>query len=286
MAFHFAARRAEHPARGDGAGGGAGGAGLHLRRAERARHVLPRQDHHRALLVPRDILPERAAVRLSLFPLQPGHSSCQGRGCVADPAGRPYRRCRSAVARHRKRRRQAVVAGRSVVAVARRPRAVDPEHSGAGRRRRCRGRGSRFRAARQVDRAHRHGAVGVRAGSPSGNGPDAGAPAEADRQPAAVPGERGGAAVDRGCGRRPAVAPQRKDRLRPARSAGEGQGRDRHRRWRLDRFGDLRPAGDVRCRAAADHRELRTRAIRHSRSADRQGDADRDRRPHRGHPRS
>jgi FlaA1/EpsC-like NDP-sugar epimerase len=38
MALHFAARCAEHPARGDGADARAAGAGLHFRRAQRSRH--------------------------------------------------------------------------------------------------------------------------------------------------------------------------------------------------------------------------------------------------------
>ena len=42
-----------------------------------------------------------------------------------------------------------------------------------------------------------------------------------DRQPPAFAGERGCAAADDGCRRGPAAAPQRKDRLRAPRSAGE-----------------------------------------------------------------
>ena len=122
MALHFAAGRAEHPARGDGADARAAGAGLHLRRAERPRHVLPRQDHHRSLLVSRGVLSERLALRLSLFPLHARASSRQGGGCVADAADRPRRGRRNSVARNRKWRRQADLAGRPAVAVERRSR--------------------------------------------------------------------------------------------------------------------------------------------------------------------
>ena len=85
----------------------------------RQRHVLPRQGHHRPLLVPRDVLPERVALCLSLFSLYPRAPSCPHRGCVADAADRPRRRCRDSAARHRKRRGQAALAGRRVVAVER-----------------------------------------------------------------------------------------------------------------------------------------------------------------------
>ena len=69
VAFRLAARPDEHPARGDRAGGVAVGARLRAGRAERARAVLLRQNHDRAVLVTPDRLPERIAHRLSLFPL-------------------------------------------------------------------------------------------------------------------------------------------------------------------------------------------------------------------------
>ena len=55
---------------------------------------------------------------------------------AADAAGRPCRGCRNPAAWNRKRRRQADLAGRPVIAVSGRPRPADPEHSGAGRHRR------------------------------------------------------------------------------------------------------------------------------------------------------
>ena len=82
-----------------------------------------------------------------------------------------------------------------------------------------------------------------------------------DRQPPAVAGERRRAAADHGRRRGPAAAPQREDRLRASRSPGEGQIGHRHRRRRLDRFGDLRPRCDVRRRAAAGDREFGAGAL-------------------------
>ena len=99
-----------------------------------------RQDHHHPVLVPRDIVPQRAALRLSLFPLYARPPPCPRRGRLADAADRPRRRRRGAVARHRERRGQADLAGRHAVAVDGRPRPVDPQHSGARRHRRHRGR--------------------------------------------------------------------------------------------------------------------------------------------------
>ena len=88
-----------------------------------------------------------------------------------------------------------------------------------------------------------------------------------DRQPPAVAGERRYAAADGGRGRGSAAASQRKDRLCAARSAGEEQVGHRHRRRRLDRFGDLRPRRDVRRRAIAGDREFRAGALRGDGSA-------------------
>ena len=144
-----------------------------------SRPVLSRQDHHRPLLVSRGVLPERAALCLSLFPLYARAPPRPDRGCLAGAADRPRRRCRDPAARHRKRRGQAVLAGRRVVAVAGRSRADDPQYSGAGRHRRYRGRDPRFREAQQADRARGDDAVGVRARGASRIRPDAGAPARA-----------------------------------------------------------------------------------------------------------
>ena len=126
-----------------------------------------------------------------------------------------------------------------------------------------------FERARQADRAHRDDAFGVRAGSAARSRPDARPPARHDRQPAAVAGKRRSAAADRGCGRGPAAAPEREDRLRAARSAGEEQVGHRHRRRRLDRFGDLRARRDVRRGAAAGDREFGAGALCRHRSAGR-----------------
>ena len=207
------------------------------------------------------------ALCLSLFSLYARASSCAGGGCVADAADRPRRRCRNSFARNRKRRRQADLAGRPVVAVDGRSRPVDPQYSGAGRDRRYRGRDRRFRKAQQADRARGHDAVGVRPRGAPRSRSDARAPAGADRQPPAIAGERGDAAADDGCRRGPAAAPQRKHRLRAARSSGEEQGGHRHRRWRFDRFGDLRPRRDIRRGAVAGDREFRAGALCRDRSA-------------------
>ncbi len=261
MALHFAAGRVEHPACRHGAGARAAGAGLHFRRAQRSRHVFRRQGHHRPLLVPRGVLPERVALCLPLFSLHPRPPSCPHRRRLAGAADRPCRRCRDPVARDRERRRHPAVAGRRVVAVDGRPRPVDPQHSGARRHRRHRGRDSRFRPARKADHARGDDALGVRSGGASRGRPDAGAPARADRQPAAVAGERGYAAVDDGRGRGPVAAIQRRDRLRASRSAGQRQGGHRHRRRRFDRIGDLRPCRDLRRRAVAGDRKFRAGAL-------------------------
>ena len=149
-----------------------------------------RQGHHRPVLVPRGVLPERAALCLSLFSLHAGAPPCPDRGRFAGAADRPRRGCRDPAARHRKRRGHAAVAGRRVVAIDGRSRPVDPQHSGAGRHRRHRGCDPRFCPARKADHARGDDAVGVRAGGASRSRADAGAPARADRQPAAVAGKR------------------------------------------------------------------------------------------------
>ena len=261
MAFHFAAGCAEYPARGHDTDAGTAGAGLHFCRAQRPRQLLPRQGHHRSVLVPRGIFPQRVALCLPLFPLHARPASCPHRWRLADVAGRPRRRCGNPAARHRKRRRHAAVAGRRVVAVDGRPRPVDPQCSGARRHRRHRGRDPRFRQTRQADRARGDDAVGVRSGGAPGSRPDAGAPAWGDRQPPAVAGERRCAAADDGRRRGPAAALQRRYRLCAPRSAGERQGGDRHRRRRLDRFGDLRTCRHLRRRAVAGDRKFGAGAL-------------------------
>ena len=162
VAVYFVAGCVEYPARGHRAHSRAAGAGLYFCRAQRLRHVLPRQDHHRSLLVPRGVVPERAALCLSLFSLHAGAPSCPQRGCIADAAGRPRGGCGNPAARNRERRRQAAVAGRRAVAVVGRSRAVDTQHSGAWRHRRHRGCDPRFRKARQADHPRGHDAVGIR----------------------------------------------------------------------------------------------------------------------------
>ena len=151
MAFHFAPRCAEHPARGDRSDGRARRAGLclHFRGIERQGAGAVRPYHHRALLVSPGVRAERAPFRLSLFPLFARSPPCPDRRGVVDPADRPRRRRRGAVARDRERRRQAALAGRRAVAVGRGPRAVDPQRAGARRHRRCRGRGPRLCRTRE-----------------------------------------------------------------------------------------------------------------------------------------
>ncbi len=295
MAFHFAAGRAEHSARRDRADLRAVGAGLHFRRAqpsgqadraESSDAVLPRQGHHRSLLVSRGVLPERPALCLSLFPLFAHPLPRKDRGSLAGASDRPGGRCRNTSARNRKRRRQASVARRGAVAVARRSRPVDPQYAGARRRRRHRGRDRRFRPAQQADRAGGHDTVGVRAGCPARINSDAGAQAGADRQPPAVAGKRGSAAADGGRGRGSAAASEREYRLRPPRGAGEGQGGHRHRGRRFDRLGDLRARRHLRRVATAGDREFGARALRRHRSAGGASDRRRHRGPDRGYSRS
>ncbi len=105
--------------------------------------LLLRQDHHPAVLVPADVLPGRLAHRLPLFPLRAHAPARQGRRRDADAGARQRRRRRSAAARDRERRGQEDLAGRHPLAVAARPRPVDPRHPGARRHRRSRARGRR-----------------------------------------------------------------------------------------------------------------------------------------------
>ena len=138
MAFHFAAGRAQHPARRHGADARAAGARLHLHRAQRPRHLLRRQDHHHPVLVPRNIVPQRVALCLPLFSLHEGPPPCPHRRRLAGASGRPRRRRRGVAARDRERRGHQRLAGRRAVAVDGRSRPVDPQYSGARRHRRHR----------------------------------------------------------------------------------------------------------------------------------------------------
>ena len=83
MAVRLVAGSVQHFPRRDGAGPVAAGARLCAGRAQHARRLLLRQDHDRALLVPPDVLPRRAADRVSVFPLRAHAPSCDG-----DRAGR------------------------------------------------------------------------------------------------------------------------------------------------------------------------------------------------------
>ena len=220
MAIYFAARRAEHRAGSDRADARARGAGLYFCLAEHRHHVLYRQGHHRSLLVSRGILSQRLALCLSLFPLHARSPSCAHRRRFPDAVDRQRRRCRDSFAWDRKRRGQADLAGRPVIAIECRPRPVDPQHSRARRHRRHRGCDRRFRKARQADLARGDDTLGVHSRGASRSRPDARQAARADRQPAAVAGGRRHAALDGGRGRGPAAAPKREHRLCPPRSAG------------------------------------------------------------------
>ncbi len=220
-----------------------------------------RPHHHRSLLVSPGIRAERAPVRLSLFPLFACPPPCQDRRGVVDPADRPRCGRRGAAARDRERRRQAALAGRRAVAIGRRPRAVDPQRSGARRHRRCRGCDPRLCRARQADIAARHDAIGLRTRGASRSGSDAREAAGPDRQPPAVARKRRRAAADQRCRRGPAAARQREDRLRAPGNPGEGQGGHRHRGRGLDRLGNLRPRRDVRRLATAGDREFGAGAV-------------------------
>ena len=123
VALHLAAGPLNHRPRLDRAGDLAARARLRSAGAERLRHVLLRQDHDPALLVPADVLPWRHARRLPLFPLRAHAAARQGRRRDADADARPRRRRRSAAARHRKRR-GARRSGRSACCRRRRPTAA------------------------------------------------------------------------------------------------------------------------------------------------------------------
>ena len=179
MAFHLVAGRAEYSACRHGADARASGGGLHFCGTKCSRHVFCRQDRHRPVLVPRGVLPGRVALCLPLFPLHQGTSPRPDRWRVAGALDRPCRRRRDPAARDRKRRRHPAVAGRCPVAVDGRSRPVDPQHPGAGRHRRRRGRDPRFCPTRKADHARGDDALGVRAGGAPRGRADAGAQARA-----------------------------------------------------------------------------------------------------------
>ena len=222
--------------------------------------VRPHND--RSLLVSPGVRPERAPLRLSLFPLFARPPPCPDRRGVVDPAGRPRRRRRGAAARDRERRRQAALAGRRAVTIGRGPRAVDPQRSGARRHRRRRGCDPRLCRTGKADFAAGHDAIGFRSRSPSRSGSDAREADRPDRQPPAVARKRRRAKADQRRRRGSPAAAQRKDRLRASRNPGEGQGGHRDRGRGLDRFGNLRPRRHVRRLATACGREFGAGALR------------------------
>ena len=115
------------------------------------RHVLFRQDHHRALFRHPDRVPQRARAspiatsrRQDATPRRPRRQCHSG----LDPG--PCGRRRGAAPRDGKRRDGEDLAGRPAVAVAVRPRRQRPRRAGAGRLRRSRtGRGRSFASARR-----------------------------------------------------------------------------------------------------------------------------------------
>ena len=138
----------EHHARGDGAGRVAAGARLHPGRAQRARAVLLRQDHHRPLLGAADGVPGRLQGRLPLLPLHPHPAAGARRRGQSDARPRTRRRRRSAAARDRERRGQEDLAGRHPLAVPGRSGPGHPRHSRSRRFRAPGSRGQRPRPAR------------------------------------------------------------------------------------------------------------------------------------------
>src|SRR5262249_8414870 len=90
VALYLAAPPLQHRARRNRAGGDIVGARLRARGPERLRHVLLRQDYDCPLLVAADRISLRTAHRLSLFPLYPHASACQGRRFDADARPRPH----------------------------------------------------------------------------------------------------------------------------------------------------------------------------------------------------
>ncbi len=282
MALHLAAGPLQYLPRQYGAGRLAARRRLCPGRAQRLWPILLRQDHHPALLVPADILPGRLAGRLPLFPLHAHDPARPGRRRHPDAGARPRRRRGSAAARGRKRRGQEHLDGRRAVALARRPRAVDPRRAGARRRRRPRNGGRRSRQPRHAGRPPGDGAVGAVAGCAPGVDPGARPQARPDREPIAVARFAGpGHAARAGGGGGSAAAAERQHRLPAAGELRQRQGGGGDRRRRLDRLGDLRPARHLRRRPPAGHRKFRAGAARGAGSAERQAVQGRHRRAHR-----
>src|SRR3954451_24137086 len=109
MALHFLTGRLEYRSSSNRADASVGAAGLCLRRADdsgstaaavTATAILSRQDHYHSILVPRDILSERFAFCLSIFPLFANPLPCPQRRSFADPSDRPCRGCGGTPAGH------------------------------------------------------------------------------------------------------------------------------------------------------------------------------------------
>src|SRR5947209_9881845 len=109
MALYLLAGCLEYRSGSNRADASVGAAGLCLGRpddsgstagAVTATAILSRQDHHRSLLVPRDILSECFAFCLSIFPLFANPLSRPERRSLAGSSDRPCRRCGGTPARH------------------------------------------------------------------------------------------------------------------------------------------------------------------------------------------
>ncbi len=278
MAVHVAAgAAADHPGVA-GARDFAACARLRAAVTQVLRHVLLRQGHDCPLFRDPDDIPQRDTHRLPLFP-RGAHAAAgarRGRHRDADPRARSRRR--GAAPCDRKRRTVKHLAGRSAVAGALRPGRKRARRAGDGRVRRSRQRGGAAAQAQDAGDAARPDAFGVRAGQRGRIRGAAGTAARVDHQPAALAGRaRPHAAAHPGGGRGPVVAAERQDRLRAAADVPRRQVRRRHRRWRLDRLGDLRPRGDIRRGAAAAGGEFGAGALRSAGAARGQRDADADR---------
>ena len=218
VAVRVAAGPDEHHARGDGAGGVAAGARLHPGRAQRARAVLLRQDHHRPLLGAADGVPGRPPGSATATSATPAPGSRR-----APP--RPIRRSSS----------DAPPTPKCCCARSRAARSRRPGRSASSRRRRA-DQGQAIRgipvlgdfelleaavndlaAARHRHLARDLHAVGVRAGRQAGSDLDARAPSRPHGHAAAFArGGRRHAAACAGQCRGSAAAAERQDRLRAA----------------------------------------------------------------------
>ncbi len=159
---------------------------------------------------------------------------------------------------------------------------IDPRRAGARRRRRRRNGRQRPRQPRHAGRPPGVDALGAVAGGAPGVDPGARPQARPDREPVAVARLAGpGHATRPGGGGRPAAASERQHRLRAAGKLRQRQVGGGDRRRRLDRLGDLRPAGHLRRRPPAGHRKFGTGAACGTGSAQRQAIQGRHRRAHR-----